>query len=228
MIGTIIIFIKNINHNRIIAYSLSFASGVMLTISLTDLIPESIKLINTNNYFITIFISLIFVFIGIYISLFLDKITTKNNNNLLYKTGILSMIAIIIHNIPEGIITFITADNNIKLGINLTIAIALHNIPEGISIAVPIYYSTNSKIKAIKYTLISALSEPLGALLTFIFLKKFINSFILGILFSCIAGFMLEISIFNLLPTSKKYQYDNLKNIFFIIGIITMLIKFIL
>ena len=62
------------------------------------------------------------------------------------------MIVIVLHNIPEGIVTFIVSNKNIMLGISMCIAIALHNIPEGISIAVPIYYSTKSKKKAIFYT----------------------------------------------------------------------------
>lgn len=65
------------------------------------------------------------------------------------------MLAIILHNIPEGIATFMATTSNIKLGIALTLAIAFHNIPEGISISVPIYYSSNSKKKAFNYTLIS-------------------------------------------------------------------------
>ena len=63
---------------------------------------------------------------------------------------------------------------NLSKRFMLVLAVVLHNIPEGISISVPIYYSTGSKKKAIFYTLISALSEPLGALLAFIFLKIFI------------------------------------------------------
>lgn len=228
MLGCLVIFIKKIEHNKIIAASLSFASGVMLCVSLTDLIPESLNLIGIKNYYLNALISLISVFVGIYLSIYLDKLTNiKNNQNILYKTGILSMIAIIIHNIPEGIITFISASNNIKLGISLAIAIALHNIPEGISISVPIYYSTKSKFKAINYTFVSALSEPIGALITYLFLKKFINDLVLGILFSGIAGIMLKISILNLLPTSKKYQYKNISICFFIFGILLMLIKFI-
>lgn len=229
MLGCLVIFIKRIDHNKIIAYSLSFASGVMISVSLTDLIPESLNLINCKNYFFTITISLISIFIGIFLSILLDNITDKKvNNNPLYKTGLLSMLAIIIHNIPEGIITFITTTTNIKLGIGLSFAIALHNIPEGISISIPIYYSTKSKFKAFNYTLISALSEPLGALITYLFLINFINNFILGILFSIIAGIMLEISLFNLLPISKKYQYNTSSKLFFIFGVLIMLIRFIL
>lgn len=69
------------------------------------------------------------------------------------------MIAIILHNIPEGIATFLTTSENVELGISLAIAIALHNIPEGISISVPIYFSTNNMKKAIWYTFISGMSE---------------------------------------------------------------------
>ena len=79
------------------------------------------------------------------------------------------MLAIIIHNVPEGIATFISTTKSINLGLSLTLAIAIHNIPEGISISVPIYYATKSKFKAFSYTLVSALSEPLGALLTYLF-----------------------------------------------------------
>ena len=100
--------------------------------------------------------------IGYIINILINKKITKNKHNEsnLYRIGILSMIALMIHNIPEGILTFLTSTINIKLGIKLSIAIMMHNIPEGITIAIPLYYSTKSKFKAIKNTLISGLSEP--------------------------------------------------------------------
>lgn len=103
----------------------------------------------------------------------------------------------------------------------------MHNIPEGISISMPIYYSTKSKKKAFLYTLVSALSEPLGAFLAFIFLYKIINNLIMGILLSLIAGIMIHISLCELLPTSLSYKNKKLTIIFFIVGIIFMLIKFL-
>ena len=69
------------------------------------------------------------------------------------------MIAIILHNVPEGIATFVATNSDVSLGISLAIAIAMHNIPEGISISIPIYYSTGSRKKAVLYTCISALSD---------------------------------------------------------------------
>lgn len=108
------------------------------------------------------------------------------------------------------------------LGISICIAIALHNIPEGISIAVPIYYSTKSKKKAIFYTFLASLSEPLGAILTGLFLINYVNDMILGLLFAFIAGLMIQISTFKLLPTGNDYN-KRMSIIFFIVGFIIML-----
>ena len=102
----------------------------------------------------------------------------------------------------------------------------MHNIPEGISISIPIYYSTKSIKKTFLYTFISALSEPFGALITYLFLKNIMTDVLLGILFSTIAGIMLQISICELLPTANKYKKTKNLIIFFLIGIVFMLIKF--
>ena len=137
------------------------------------------------------------------------------------------MLAIILHNIPEGIATFLTANKDISLGLSLAIAITLHNIPEGISIAIPIYYATKNKSKSLLYTFISALSEPFGALLAFIFLKNIITDNIMGYLLSFIAGIMIHISLCELLPNSLKYKKKKYTYFFFILGIIFMLLRFL-
>ena len=232
MLGTIFIFIKKKDTNKIVLSSLSFAAGVMICVSITDLIPESINLLRDNiNNISTIIISFLGILLGIIISMLIDYYLPDkpsiSSDKKLYKVGFISMIAIILHNLPEGIATFVATSSDVKLGISLTLAIAMHNIPEGISISVPIYYSTGSKKKAIFYTLISALSEPLGALLAFIFLKIFINDTILGILFSLIAGIMLQISFCELLPAARKYDNKKYLFIFFTIGVIFMLLKFL-
>ena len=225
LLGTILILFKFKNKDKIVANSLSFAAGVMITVSILDLVPESIKLLRfTGNSFFTISLSFIFIIISSLIDIYLPSQTYKNDN--LYKVGLISMLAIIIHNIPEGIATFIATNSNVFLGFSLALAIALHNIPEGISISVPIYYSTKNKRKALLYTLISALSEPFGAILAYLFLSKFINNTILGLLFSLIAGIMLQISFCELIPSAKSYRINT--KFYFILGILTMLINLIL
>lgn len=224
LIGTAIMFLNK--NKKIIIGSLSFAAGVMITVSLIDLIPESINYLHTTfKLFPTIVIMLIFLVIGIILSTTIDKYIPESREGELYKVGIISMIAIILHNIPEGIATFLSTEANLKLGLSLTIAIALHNIPEGISISVPIYYATNSKLKAFTYTLISALSEPLGALIAYLFLSNIMNNEIMGILMALIAGIMIQISFYELLPTSLSYKNKKQTIIFFIIGILFMSIN---
>lgn len=232
MIGTLVIFFNKNNHNRIVLSSLSFAAGVMMTVSITDLIPESIELLRVNLSTVsTILISLLGMILGIVVSMLIDyylpnKFGKESNDKGLFKVGIISMIAIILHNIPEGIATFVATNNDLKLGVSLAIAIAMHNIPEGISISVPIYYSTGSKSRAFLYTFVSALSEPFGALITFLFLKNVINDTILGILFSSIAGIMLQISLCELLPTARKYNEKKYLIFFCFLGVLFMLFKF--
>ena len=222
LIGTLVIFIKRKNNNIIIS-SLAFAGSVMIMVSITDLIPEAYHLIiKEHTLFESIILILLFMNVGIIISMLIDKYLP--NSNELYRVGIVSMIAIILHNIPEGIATFVTSSSNIGLGITLTLAIAAHNIPEGITIALPIFYSTGSKFKAIIYTLTSGLSELFGATIAFLFLKPVINDTNLGVLFAIIEGIMIHISIYELFPTSFKYKKYGLSIISIIIGILFILI----
>lgn len=233
VIGAFIIFFDKNKNNKIVVVSLSFAAGVMICVSLTDLLPNSFNMIlSSNNTFPKLILTLIFMVIGIIISMLIDKYLPSEyenkDNKGLYKIGIISMVAIILHNIPEGIATFITSTNNLSLGITLTIAIALHNIPEGISIAIPIYHSTGNKLKAIMYALLSGMSEVVGSILAYLFLAPFINDHIMAALYAIIAGIMIHISVYELIPGA--YKDSTLKTIikFFLIGTIVMLISHVL
>ena len=229
LLGSLFIFIKG-NKENIIKCALAFASGVMLSVSVFDLIPESLTMfqsVTKNSIFLSI---MSFIIIGLIIPLFIDKIlpTKLDQNSKLYKLGIFTMIAIIIHNLPEGMITYITADHNLKLGITIAIAIAMHNLPEGISIAIPVYYATKNKKKVVGLTFISGMSEPLGAILAFLFLKPVINNTIMGALFAIIAGIMTYISIIELLPAALQYKEKKKTILSFLIGILFMYVNHML
>lgn len=228
VIGSLIIFFKVKEKEKIIASSLSFAAAVMLTISFTDLIPNALSEI-TKTFFVfpAIIIVIIFIIIGMLLSLIINKYlpdVTNSSDNKLFKVGIISMLAIILHNIPEGIATFMTSTKDMQLGISLAIAISLHNIPEGISISIPIYYSTKSKSKAIFYTFISGISELFGAVLAYLFLYRFMSDSVMGLLYAITAGIMISISMNELLPTSLRYKRIGITAVFFILGIIFMML----
>lgn len=224
MIGIFPIYFHKKSQDIIIPVCLSFAAGVMISISLFSLIPEAIDAISQSFVlFPSILIVSIFIVIGILFSSFADqKIEKKFANNQLYKLGLISVVALMFHNIPEGIITFISSNQDLRLGITLSIGIALHNIPEGISIAVPIYFATKNKKKAILLTFISGFSEFFGAVLAFFFLAPFITSFILGSILSMAAGIMIYISLFELVPTSFKYPISISILCYFGLGVMIM------
>lgn len=126
--------------------------------------------------------------------------------------GLFTALAIGIHNFPEGLATFLAALENPHLGIAIAIAIALHNIPEGISVSVPIFYATGDRKRAFMYSLLSGLAEPVGAGVAYLVLLFFaggndavVPPELMGILFGGVAGIMVYISLYELLPTSRAY-----------------------
>ena len=123
-----------------------------------------------------------------------SAISEKGKKGLM-KTGIVTALAIAIHNFPEGLATFGAALQDSKLGIVLAIAIAIHNIPEGISVSVPIYYATGNKKKAFWYSFLSGVAEPVGAALGYVILFSFLTDSIIGGMLGFIAGVMVYISL---------------------------------
>ena len=234
LLGFLPLLFRLRNEEKIILKSLAFASGVMLTVSFIDLIPESYNLLaSIFKGFPALLLLLIFLIIGIIFSILIDKFLPSNNNidiknKKLFHLGFVSMLAIILHNIPEGIATFLSASTNQKLGLSLALAISFHNIPEGISIAIPIYFSTKNKKKAFLYTFISGFSEPVGSLIAYLFLAKYMNDLLMSILLSFIAGLMIHIALFELLKESISYQNKKKTLLFFFIGVLFMLISIIL
>ena len=230
MLGALVIFFKfkEKNINKFITASLSFSLAIMIGISITDLIPESTYIL-LSSYGIGkgILFSFIASIIGIILVKYLHKLMDKTEaTNDLYKLGILNMLALILHNFPEGIATFMSSYKDIELGLKLALAIAFHNIPEGISIAVPIYYATKSKKNAIFKTFLSGIAEPIGAILAFIFLSKYITDELISIILLLVGGIMITLAIEVILPKAKKYNLNKYLYLGLFIGIILILINY--
>lgn len=224
-IGYFPTYISEKYQEKVITFSLSFSAGVMITISIFSLLPESFHLISNDPRISSFLLVGLFFFIGILSSFIIDSILNKKKtNSKLYKLGIFSLITLILHNIPEGITTFLTTTSNLKLGITLSLAIALHNIPEGIAIAIPIFYATKNRKKAFLYTMISGFSEFLGAIFACLFLKEYLNFFLLSCLFGITAGIMIHISLTELLPNALEYKDLKLCIKSFLLGCLVMLI----
>lgn len=130
----------------------------------------------------------------------------------LLRMGLFTALAIAIHNFPEGLATFLAALEDPSVGTAIAIAIALHNIPEGISVSVPIFYATGDRKRALVYSSLSGLAEPVGAVLGYLGMRFFLGGDsgvippqAMGMLFGGVAGIMVYISLDELLPTSRAY-----------------------
>ena len=142
---------------------------------------------------------------------------TDGHTKKLMRLGILSSIVIAVHNFPEGLATFVTAMEDPKLGFSIAFAIALHNIPEGIAVAIPIFYATKKRAKAVWNATLSGLAEPLGGILGYILLRQILSDSFMGIILAGVAGIMVYISLDELLPTAESYGAHHVA----IIGVIT-------
>lgn len=233
VLGGLVIFFKFKKDNilKFITGSLAFSLAIMIGISITDLIPES-TFILLKNYGIEkgFFFSLLAFILGILLIHYLQKIlrNTELKKNDLYKLGILNMLALVLHNFPEGIATFMSSYNDMTLGIKLAIAIAFHNIPEGISIAVPIYYATNSKKEALCKTFLSGIAEPIGAILAYIFLSKYITDSFISLILILVGGIMITLAIEGILPKAKKYNLNKFLYMGMIIGFGLVLFNYLM
>ena len=223
LLGTIFIFFKIKRVEEFIIIILSISMSFLTLISIFELIPNSlINLINNYKIFYGLIISILVFILGY---LTIDKIESniKTNNNSLYKIGILSMISLMIHNFPEGIAVFISTYTNINIGFKLFIAILLHNIIEGSLIAVPLYYSGKSRGEVVFLTLISGISEPFAALLSYLFLKGHINNLITSYILLFVSGLMISLVINDIYKEIIKYN----KNKYIIYGLIIGIILYI-
>ena len=233
--GALVLFKKKLSSN-FLAGALGVSAGVMIFISLAELFPEAqAEIMATGVTTHGEALVLIAFFVGMGIITLIDFLIPEHENpheasglsldaktpavgmlehtgneKALHRLGIMSALAIAIHNFPEGIATFIGALNDPQMGAGITFAISIHNIPEGIAIAIPIYYATRSKGKALLYATLSGLSEVLGALLclamTAIFGVELTGGGpVFPLILAAVAGIMIYISLDELLPTAEKY-----------------------
>jgi len=124
----------------------------------------------------------------------------------LTRMSIMTALAVGIHNLPEGIATYVAAKSGSRLGPVMAIGIALHNIPEGVAIAAPVYFASGSKLKALGWTLISGLAEPLGAFICWLLIGDGFDPVADGVIYGVVAGMMVTVSFKDLIPTSLKYN----------------------
>ena len=239
-LGSLLSFIVDETNKRFLALSLSFSAGIMIYVSFMAILPEGMELIESYTGKHSSIIALTGFFGGMLITALIEKLVHKFGGHIhghhhgehknveehddehLSKLGLMSAVAIAIHNLPEGLALFTAGLKDITVAIPIAAAVVLHNIPLSIAISVPIYHSTGSKRKALTYSLLVGLCQPLGAIIGYALLSRFFNDMVFGVLFSIVAGIMIFVSLDELLPSSQKYEDHHISVYGAIAGMIVM------
>lgn len=147
-----------------------------------------------------------------------------------FRKTTMMMLAVTLHNIPEGMAVGIiyagaTMGNNsitVAGAFSLSIGIAIQNFPEGAIMSMPLKSEGMSKLKAFIYGVLSGVVEPIGAILTIVLTSTIIP--VLPYLLSFAAGAMIYVIVEELIPSSQSGEHSNLGTIGFALGFIVMMI----
>lgn len=229
-----VVFFKNIN-KKILSVILGFSAGVMIAASFWSLLLPALDLtveLGINEWFMP---AIGFVFGGIFV-LFSDKIMDKYivkqerfTNSVSLKRSILLILAITIHNIPEGLAIGV-AFGGISCGIQgmtimgaimLAVGIGIQNFPEGAAVSLPLRSEGYSRFKSFFLGQASAIVEPISAVCGAILASQ-IRS-VLPLLLSFASGAMIVVVGRELLPEATV-KSKNLSTIGLISGFILMMI----
>lgn len=217
------------NKESFLVISLSMAFGVMASLIFLELLPESFEIFNEKySSIISIAMILIFSIIGFLILKILDKFIPDHEDddeaNLIH-VGIVSSIAIILHNIIEGMAIYNTFNTSINLGILLSIGVGLHNIPLGMVLSSTFYKSLSNKKKSNVIIFLISTSTFVGGLIMCIFNNVFKNEFIIGLLLSITVGMLVYINIIEILPKLIKSKDKKMIITSIIVGILILFVS---
>lgn len=221
------------------AFTLGFSAGVMVLVSFVELLPQGMAAIGFAWAHTAFFVGMLVMFIvdillpHTYILEDSRRAASRRGTSRLYsrdtgrlgRASVLVALGVAIHNFPEGMVTFAGAMNDVDTGIALAAAIAIHNIPEGIAVAVPVFASTGSASKAFKWSFLSGVSEPVGALAAGLVLMRFMSDTVLGWTMCVVAGFMVFISFDELLPVAHSYRKEHVAIAGVMSGMIVMAVS---
>lgn len=222
-------------NKKFIDLSIGLALGVMLLLIVTDILPEANELLSESIGNTSVFILVIGACIGLFILKLLDSFIPHHEHESLHHhrhrdnkchdehlehVGVLASVAVIIHNIIEGMTLYVTLTQDFRAGVLLCVAVGLHNIPLGIVIS----STLNNKKETIIHSIILSLSTFVGGLIVML-VSNIITSGLVGILLSITLGMVIYISMFELLPQVIHNKQKKYSVIGIILGVILIILS---
>lgn len=246
-LGSVLVLTAKQTNTRLLAFGLAFSGGAMVYVSLVEIfVKANAAFTKSAGEKMGYTWATLFFFAGVAMLVAIDRLVPNphggtNEAGLLSRpegedvdrkqiarVGLMAALAITAHNLPEGLATFFATLDNPVVGAPLAFAIAVHNIPEGVSIAIPVYYATGSKTKAVMATFLSGLAEPFGAVAGYMLLAPFLNDFVFGAVFAIIAGAMVFLALDELLPAARRYARGHETVYGIVIGMAAMALSLVL
>ena len=235
--SAMVFFMKNKINNKIEKLLLGFASGVMIAASIWSLIMPSIDMAEEQGVISWIPATIGFL-LGIFFLLILDSIIPHLHLNSNEPEGMkakikkttMMVLAVTLHNIPEGMAVGVVFAGAISGNTGITIAgafalaigIAIQNFPEGAIVSMPLKSEGMSKLKAFWYGTLSGIVEPIGAVLTMLLTNLVVP--VLPYFLSFAAGAMIYVVVEELIPESQIGEHSNIGTIGVAIGFVIMMI----
>ena len=214
-----------------------FAAGVMVAASVWSLlIPAMDQAADMGKWsFVPAAVGL---WLGILFLLALDHLIPHmhmnsekaEGPNVKLKKSTMLVLAVALHNIPEGMAVGVVyaglmmgnSDITIAGALALSIGIAIQNFPEGAIISMPLRAEGVSKPRAFLYGMLSGIVEPIAAFLT-IQLAALVTP-ILPYMLSFAAGAMIYVVVEELIPEASEGEHSNIGTVLFAVGFSIMMI----
>lgn len=235
--SAMVFFMRREMNQKLEKFLLGFASGVMIAASVWSLLIPSIDMAAQQGKVAWVppalgFLAGMLFLLGIdsvMPHLHLDSIKPEGLHSRLKKTTMLVM-AVTLHNIPEGMavgVTFAGAmigDSGITMAgaFALAVGIAIQNFPEGAIISMPLRSEGVSRRRAFVYGTLSGIVEPVGAFLTILLTRLVVP--VLPYFLSFAAGAMIYVVVEELVPESQMGEHSNIGTIGVALGFVVMMI----
>lgn len=229
--SAVVLFSKGELNQKLQKFLLGFASGVMIAASIWSLLIPSIEMAESQNIvaWIPATVGFLLLLDSVIPHMHLDSDNPEGVRSSLSKNTML-VLAVTLHNIPEGMavgVTFVGAisDNTgitVAGALALAVGIAIQNFPEGAIISLPLHAGGASRKKSCFLGIMSGVVEPIGAVLTVIFAGIAVP--LLPYLLSFAAGAMIYVVTEELIPESQNGKHSNIGTIGVAIGFTLMMV----
>jgi ZIP family zinc transporter len=235
--ASMIFFMKDKLNNKVEKVLLGFASGVMIAASIWSLLIPAIEMAELSGGISWVPAAVGFL-LGVFFLLILDRIiphlhyeeTTPEGPKSNLKKNTMLMLAVTLHNIPEGMAVGVVYAGLMVNAPNITVAsafalslgIAIQNFPEGAIISMPMKAEGHSKKKGFLYGTFSGIVEPIASILTIMLTSLVVP--LLPYLLSFAAGAMIYVVVEELVPESQSGKHSDLGTIGVAVGFVLMMV----